>query len=256
MQFRCKAQLWWPEPYDFPSRPRNGCFSRAASFTPRTTRCVVARLSPSVAARRRIVHRSLLAGGFSRSWRARTITSAGVRGFRPLPGASRRKAATPPIWYRRRQSSAVRGLTLRICAMVRDDRPSAASSTMRARLATRWGVVPARIQARNICWSASVIWSRSTPRPMTCDTMLESSGGRTHARCAPHDLRHNARTSQHRANGVDQRDAVISGTQSGTFESKRAGSGVVKSRLLKLKVCVWETRLEGAYGYFFALNDL
>ena len=38
--------------------------------------------------------------------------------------------------------------------------------------------------------------------------------------------------------------------------SNRAGSGVVKSRLRQLKVCVWETHLEGAYGYFFALNDL
>ena len=131
----------------------------SVTFSALRIRWTDAALMPAAAASARIVHR-LAGGGIASSapnrWRAPSVTVT----FRPRPGASASSAAGPPPSNRRLQSATLRVLTPTCAATSRIERPSATSSTIRVRLTTRCGVLPARIQAVRMRRSASVRSSR------------------------------------------------------------------------------------------------
>jgi hypothetical protein len=166
------------------------CVPRCASRA-RRIRCTDARLMPVAAARRRIVHPPRSPPASTSCWIRAAASPVVMRAARPRPGASRSSPPSPHAEYRSRQMPAVRGLMSSARAMARFERPSAASSTMRARFTTRCGVVPARIHRSRCSRTSGATAMRRTPRPRRrseariCGTPTNGSPPFTPLRRAP-----------------------------------------------------------------------
>jgi len=117
-----------------------------------------------------MLHRCPCGGRLSSNVRRRAAASMPIDRLRPRPGASRHRPSGPCCSKRRRHNVTVRGVSASRCAMARTDIPCATSNTMRVRVTTRCGVVPARIHDARSWLSASLM-----PIPVQADGAISET---------------------------------------------------------------------------------